>query len=70
VDISLKCRNYPRYNPQNSKMVNKLKGPSKEASIPLGREKKAITGDGMEGGRDLGGKVDREGKRGTRSGIG
>ena len=51
-------------------MVNKLKGPSKEASIPLGREKKAITGDGMEGGRDLGGKVDREGKRGTRSGIG
>ena len=26
------------------KKVNKLKGPSEDASIPLGREKKAITG--------------------------
>ena len=29
--------------------VNKLKGPSEDASVPLGREKKAITGDGGEG---------------------
>jgi hypothetical protein len=31
--------------------------PSEDASIPLGREKKAITSG--EGGRDLGGKVNR-----------
>jgi hypothetical protein len=31
-------------------MVNKLKGTSEDASIPLGREKKAISGDrGREG---------------------
>jgi hypothetical protein len=34
-----------------------------EASVPLGREKKAITGG--KGGRDLGEKRDREEKRGT-----
>jgi hypothetical protein len=52
------------------KKVNKLKGPSEDASIPLGREKKAITSG--EDGRDLEGKVDRgrKGKRGTWSGIG
>jgi hypothetical protein len=34
------------------KKANKLKGPSEDASIPLGREKKAITGGelGREGG--------------------
>ena len=32
------------------KKVNKLKGPSEDASVPLGREKKAITsGEGKEG---------------------
>ena len=31
------------------KKVNKQKGPSEEASVPLGREKKAITRE--EGGR-------------------
>jgi hypothetical protein len=34
----------------------KLKGPSEDASVPLGREKKAITRG--EGGRDQRGKVD------------
>ena len=49
-----KCTEHPRYSPQNSK-VNKLKFPSEGVSVPLGREKKAITsGEGM---RDLGRKV-------------
>ena len=38
------------------KKVNKPKGPSEDASISLGREKKAITR--VEGRRDLEGKVD------------
>ena len=38
------------------KKVNKLKCPSEDASVSLGREKKATTSG--EGGRDLGGKVD------------
>ena len=42
------------------KKVNKLKGPSEDASVPLRREKKAITRG--EGGRDLGGKWDGEGR--------
>jgi hypothetical protein len=37
------------------KKVKKLKCPSEDTSIPLGREKKAITN--VEGGRNLGGKV-------------
>jgi hypothetical protein len=40
------------------KKVNKQKGPSEEASVPLGREKKAIT-------RDEGGKGDVGAKRRT-----
>ena len=36
------------------KMLNKLKCPSEDTSVPLGREKKVIT-SGDEG-RDLGGK--------------
>ena len=39
------------------KKVNKLKCPSEDASVPLGREKKANTRG--EGGRDIGGKVER-----------
>ena len=41
-----------------------MKDPSEDASIPLGREKKAITKVG-EGGRVLGGKEDMEGKKRT-----
>jgi hypothetical protein len=37
------------------KKLNKLKGSSEDASVPLGREKKAIT----RGRRDLGWKGDR-----------
>jgi hypothetical protein len=45
----------PRIQFSELKKVNKLKGPSKDASIPLGREKKAIMsawggGRGREGG--------------------
>jgi hypothetical protein len=38
------------------KKLNKLKCPSGDASVPLGREKKAIIS--TEGERDLGGKVE------------
>jgi hypothetical protein len=38
------------------KKINKLKCPSEDASVPLGREKKAITS--REGGRNLRGKVE------------
>jgi hypothetical protein len=46
------------------KNVSKLKGPSEDASVPLGREKNVITiGDD---GRDLRGKVKRRlGKEGN-----
>jgi hypothetical protein len=54
------------------KKLNKLKCPSEDASVPVGREKKAITcgegrrkrgrEEGREGGRDLGVKVDRIGR--------
>jgi hypothetical protein len=40
------------------KKLNKVKCPSKDASVPLEREKKAITSG--EGERDLGRKVDGE----------
>ena len=48
------------------KRLSKRKSSSEDASVPLGREKKAITSE--EGGRDLGGKVEwggawGEGKR-------
>ena len=38
------------------KRLNKLKDPSENASVPLGREKKAIISE--EGGRALRGKAD------------
>jgi hypothetical protein len=49
----------PKIQSTELKKVNKLKCPSEDASVPLGREKKANTSG--EGGRDLGGKVDRVG---------
>ena len=42
------------------KKVNKPRCSSEDASVPLGREKKAITSG--EGGEDLGGKVDGMGE--------
>jgi hypothetical protein len=38
-----KSTEYPRYSPQNLKKFNKLKVPSKNASVPLGKEKKVTT---------------------------
>jgi hypothetical protein len=57
------CR-IPRIQSSELKKVNKSKGPSKDASIPLGvgREKKAITGGRREG---PGCKEDSEGKSRT-----
>ena len=51
-----KSTEYPKIQSTELKKVNKLKGPSEDTSVPLGREKKAITSE--EGWRDLGGKVD------------
>jgi hypothetical protein len=56
----------PKIQSTELKKVNKLKCPSEDASVPLGRQKKAITSG--EGGTDLGGKVDREGVCGVGRG--
>jgi hypothetical protein len=45
--------------------LNKPKGLREDASIPLGRKKKVMKGGREEGERNLGGRVDREAKRGT-----
>jgi hypothetical protein len=57
----------PKIQSTELKKFNKLKCPSEDASVPLGREKKAITG--WEEGMDLGGKMDR-GKGGRKGGRG
>jgi hypothetical protein len=44
----------PKIPSTETKKVNKLKYPSEDASVLLGREKKAIIS--REGGKDLGGK--------------
>ena len=49
------------------KRLNKLKCPSEDASVPLGREKKAITSG--EGGRDLQGNMDRVGGSGGKENL-
>jgi hypothetical protein len=53
VDISTKIVQIPRIQSTEFKKINKLKGPSEDASILFGRKKKAIP---RWGGRDLGGK--------------
>ena len=55
----------PKIQSTELKKVSKLKCPSEDASVPLGREKKAITRG--ERWRNLGGKVDRcgVGRKGT-----
>ena len=66
MDISREKKyRIPKILSTELKMVTKLKGSSEDSSVLLGREKIAFTrGDG---GRDLGGKVDRRkgGKKGT-----
>jgi hypothetical protein len=44
VDISQKNAEHPVFIPQNLKKVIKPQGRSEDNSIPLGREKKEITG--------------------------
>jgi hypothetical protein len=53
VDISQKKKKYriPKIQSTELKKINKQKGQSEDTSVPLGREKKAITSG--EGGRDL-----------------
>ena len=72
VDISQKKYRIPRIKSTELKKVNKLKSPSEDASIPLGREEKTIMlggggwGAGVGRGREEpGGRGDREGGRGT-----
>ena len=51
MDISQKKKyRIPKIQSTELKKVNKLKCPSEDASVPLGREKKAITSG--EGGRE------------------
>ena len=52
MDISQKKYRIPKIQSTELKKVNKLKCPSEDASVPLGREKKAITSG--EGGRESG----------------
>ena len=56
MDIRKKKYRISMLHSTELKKVNKLKCPSEDAPVPLGREKKAMTSG--EGGRDLGGKVD------------
>ena len=56
MDISPKKYRIPKIQSTEFKRLNKLKCPSEDTSVPLGREKEAITSG--EGERELGGKVD------------
>jgi hypothetical protein len=49
----------PKIQPTELKKVHRTKGSLDDASVLLGRKKKAITSG--EGGRDQGGKVDKAG---------
>ena len=57
MNISQKEKKYriPKIQSTELKLVNKLKCPCEDTSVPLGREKKAITS--RKRGRNLGGKV-------------
>ena len=52
------CR-IPKIQSTELKKVTSRKGPSEDASIPLGREKKAITGERREGGTWVGKEIGR-----------
>jgi hypothetical protein len=68
VDISQISYKIPKTQFTDLRKVNNPKGRSEDASIPLGRKKKAVTRVGDRGSY-LGGKWDREVKRRTWSGI-
>jgi hypothetical protein len=57
VDVRKKKYRIPKILSTELKKVNKLKCPSEDSSVPLGRVKEAITSG--EKGKDLGGQVDR-----------
>ena len=59
MDISQKKYRIPRIQSTELKKVNKVKGPSEDTSILLGREKKAIIRVGGRGRKDMGGREDR-----------
>jgi hypothetical protein len=62
VDISHKSREYPEYNPQNSKILTSQRAKVRMTQFHLGGRRNIH----RRGGRvDLGGKGEREGKRGT-----
>jgi hypothetical protein len=67
VDIIKNMYRIPKIQSTELRKVNKLNGPSDDATVPLGRKKKAITSE--DGRRDLRGKVDR-GCGGEEPGIG
>jgi hypothetical protein len=53
VDINETYTEYPGYNPQNSQRLTSPRAQVRTPqSVPLGREKKAITGGGKEGRRE------------------
>ena len=58
MHISPKKYRIPKIQSTEPKKFSKLECPSEDASVPLGREKKAITSG--EGGRNLGGEGDGE----------
>ena len=67
MDISQEKYRIPKIQSTELKKVNKLKCPSEDASVPLGREKKTITSG--EGGRDLQGNMDRVGGSGGKENL-
>ena len=64
MDISQKKKYIiPKKQSSELKKFNKLKCPSEDVLVPLGREKKALISG--EGGRNLGGKVNKVGSSGV-----
>ena len=62
MNMSQKNYRVPKIQSTELKKINKLKWPSEDTSVPLGREKKAFTSG--EGGKDLEGKLDQVAGRG------
>jgi hypothetical protein len=63
VDVSQIKYRIPKTQSTELKKLNKLKCPSEDASVPLGREESDHKGEGE---RNPGGKVDRGGCSGGR----